>query len=71
MKNSWQSWAALTAIILGVAAGVTAHFDGINAAKTYTDTKMDGVEVKLDKIDDKISAQSVDIAEIKTMIKRK
>lgn len=54
MKQIWQTWAALTAIVMGVGAAVAAHFNGIDSANHYTDSQVTMIYHRLDRIEDKL-----------------
>lgn len=71
MKNGWQTWAAIIAIIMGVGSAVAAHFNGIASARDYTDEKIIRIDNKLDHIQDYLSQQQADISSIKVMLSHK
>lgn len=65
---NWSKVGILIAAIVAIAAAVAAHFDGVSSAKSYTDMRVDKLELKIDKTFDKISEMQADIAAIRVKV---
>lgn len=71
MNGFWTRWMMIVSLVVAVGGVVAAHFNGIAAAKTYTDDMYGKIDEKVDRIYEKLKDVESDVAVIKSSVERK